>query len=326
MKIIALNPSPASITSIAFLQPYLVTMRPYLMFVSGITGITALAFEPIISTGLALAIATASFLSYGFGQALTDCFQIDTDSLSAPYRPLTTGILGRKDLFIFSGSGLAACILIFSCCHPGNLLLGIIAGIGLATYTPFKRRWWGGPFYNAWIVGVLFLMAFLAGGGSFAAMRSNDFVWAACATFFAYANFVVSGYFKDIDADRLTGYHTLPVTFGRRLSAYASDSLAILTLLPIILTIAPKAHLVSAVPSFVFALCGTAALALGQIRLHAITSDAEAHKAIVPILHSYLLLFSSIAVLKKPAWGVPLVLLYVSFAITLHFRPAREQI
>jgi len=28
------------------------------------------------------------FLGYGFGQALTDCFQIDTDTISAPYRPL----------------------------------------------------------------------------------------------------------------------------------------------------------------------------------------------------------------------------------------------
>ena len=35
------------------------------------------------------------------------------------------------------------------------------------------------------------------------------------ATFFGYANFVLAGYFKDIEADRATGYRTFPVVFGR---------------------------------------------------------------------------------------------------------------
>ena len=34
----------------------------------------------------------ASFLAYGFGQALTDWFRRDTDRLSAPYRPLSGSI------------------------------------------------------------------------------------------------------------------------------------------------------------------------------------------------------------------------------------------
>ena len=37
---------------------------------------------------------------------------------------------------------------------------------------------------------------------------------ALLAVFFGYANFVLAGYFKDVDADRATGYHTLPVVFG----------------------------------------------------------------------------------------------------------------
>src|ERR1041384_2446013 len=72
-----------------FIHGYAVTMRPYLLFVSGITGLAGAAFSPAISAGALGGIAFASFFSYGFGQALTDCFQIDTDSISSPYRPLT---------------------------------------------------------------------------------------------------------------------------------------------------------------------------------------------------------------------------------------------
>ena len=145
--------------SLAFLKAYIITMRPYLMFVSGITGIAGLSFSQSSNIQLIL-IFIACFLSYGFGQALTDCFQTDTDSISSPYRPLTKKVVSKKTFLVISIAGLGFCISILSVYNPKNLLLGIIAGIGLATYTFFKRKWWSGPFYNAWIVVVLFLMAY----------------------------------------------------------------------------------------------------------------------------------------------------------------------
>ena len=104
-----------------------------------------------------------TFLCYGFGQCLTDCFQIDTDSLSSPYRPLTQGIVDKNHFLFVSAIGLLYCIAVLSYYNPLNLALGVVAGFGLATYTTFKRKWWAGPFYNSWIVVVLFLMAYLAG-------------------------------------------------------------------------------------------------------------------------------------------------------------------
>jgi hypothetical protein len=56
----------APIARLGFLRAYITTMRPYLMFVSGITGIAALSFVPTVSTGRAFLVASASFLSYGF--------------------------------------------------------------------------------------------------------------------------------------------------------------------------------------------------------------------------------------------------------------------
>ncbi|MGB5289679.1 MAG: hypothetical protein WBN42_14415, partial [Ignavibacteriaceae bacterium] len=91
MNTLAIEQYP--VLSLRFLKAYIITMRPYLMFVSGVTGIVGMSFaasrDPI-KTSL---IFIASFLSYGFGQALTDCFQIDTDSISSPYRPLTQGVV-----------------------------------------------------------------------------------------------------------------------------------------------------------------------------------------------------------------------------------------
>jgi 4-hydroxybenzoate polyprenyltransferase len=276
----------APIARLGFLRAYITTMRPYLMFVSGITGIAALSFAPTVSTGRAFLVASASFLSSGFGQALTDCFQTDTDSISAPYRPLTQGILSTRQVLAASITGLAGCVLVFSFCHPLNLILGAAAGLGLATYTPFKRRWWGGIFYNAWIVGVVFVMALLAGSGSATAVRSRHILLALGAVFFGYANFVLSGYFKDVEADRSTGYNTLPVVFGRKLSAWASDVIAILTVLPIIL-IAVPAHATFASAPSIFIVVGALALIIGQLRLHHVYSDSQAHRAIAPIVHGY---------------------------------------
>ncbi len=90
--------------SFRFLKAYIITMRPYLMFVSGITGIAGLSFAAELDLFKTLLIFIACFLSYGFGQALTDCFQIDTDSISSPYRPLTQGIVNRNHFLIISGS------------------------------------------------------------------------------------------------------------------------------------------------------------------------------------------------------------------------------
>ena len=48
--------------------------------------------------------------------------------------------------------GLGAIGVILTVSHALNLRLVLLSVAGLATYTWFKRRWWGGPFYNAWIV------------------------------------------------------------------------------------------------------------------------------------------------------------------------------
>jgi 4-hydroxybenzoate polyprenyltransferase len=329
MNTLAIEQYP--VLSFCFLKAYIITMRPYLMFVSGVTGIVGMSFGADINTVKAILIFLASFLSYGFGQALTDCFQIDTDSISSPYRPLTQGIVNRNYFLVISSLGLLLCISILTYFNPLNILLGTISGIGLITYTYFKRKWWAGPFYNSWIVLVLFMMAYLAASGKTNPdFSSLVFITATVTVFLGYANFVLTGYFKDIEADRATAYNTLPVVFGRKISSLVSDTFGFIVSTSVFALVTDIAFnsfpYQSIIKALIFIYTGIGVSVFTQINLHSVKSDAEAHKAIAPCVHSYILLLSGIAILNKPGWFILLLIFYFLYIITLKVRPARNQI
>lgn len=316
--------------SVNFIKAYLITMRPYLMFVSGITGIVGLAFTNLMDMINTAFIILASFLSYGFGQALTDCFQTDTDSISSPYRPLTQGIVSKNHFLAVSILGLSFCISIFVIHNPINILLGILAGLGLATYTYFKRKFWSGPFYNAWIVAVLCIMAFMCGEASIKKIFTSDFMYVIISIFFGYANFVLSGYFKDIEADRKTYYNTLPVKYGKKVSAYVSDAFAFLMILFGLIVMVNELEnfnkIILSNPALLFLSVSFVLTVTGQILLHRVRTDEEAHPAIALVVHSYILQLSGLALLRKPDWLLFLVFFYIGFNIVMKLRPVKNQI
>jgi 4-hydroxybenzoate polyprenyltransferase len=320
--------SPYRIASVKFAAAYIVTMRPYLLFVSGITGIAGMALAPGVSTHVALPIAIAAFLSYGFGQALTDCFQIDTDALSAPYRPLTRGLITPSQVITISLIGLCACAITLAYRNPVNLALGILAAAGLATYTFFKRRWWGGPWYNAWIVCVLFTMGYIAGCGAPTQAPATGFYCTLGAVFFGYANFVLAGYFKDIEADAKAGYHTFPVVYGRGAAAIGSDIFATGMWASVLAYFACARGTGPFVNVFtvLFLSGGAAATLRGQMFLHRVKTDEGAHSAIGLVVHSYILVLAGVCSTQYPDWGPALSAFYVLFFVTLQARPSRSQI
>jgi 4-hydroxybenzoate polyprenyltransferase len=316
--------------SVEFLAAYVTTMRPYLLFVSGITGIVGMSLVPGVETTRTVIIFVATFLSYGFGQALTDCFQIDTDSISSPYRPLTQGTVTRGQVMTVSLFGLGLCVTALGLLNTWNFLLGALAGTGLATYTPFKRRWWGGPWYNAWIVGVLSLMGLLAATGQRNLPMPPALPWTLCAVFFGYANFVLAGYFKDISADARSNYDTFPVRFGRAKAAVGSSALALLALVS---TIAARsaalpegASTIGSALSWGFLGASMGVSAVAQYLLHRVQQDEQSHTAIGLVVHAYILALSAIASAAQPGWGASLLLFYIAFIVVLRARPSRSQI
>ena len=316
--------------SMTFLKAMVITMRPYLLFLSGITGIAGVAAVPGAPTTTVLLVFVASFLSYGFGQALTDCFQTDTDALSAPYRPLVRGTVSKRSIFLASIAGLTFCSAVFAIGSTTNLLLGGIAVAGLATYTWFKRRWWGGPWYNAWIVVVLCVMAYLTGTRGGVNTVPSSMLPLLALVFFGYANFVLAGYFKDISADRQTAYNTFPVVFGRTTASLVSDLLAVGStagLTTLLANLWQRALPVEGIiGSAGFALWGAAHTLRGQILLHRNREDAEAHTPIRHVVQSYMLYLSAAAAAYQPSWIVPLVIFYAAFFIVLTHRTEQSQI
>lgn len=310
------------------IKNYLITMRPYLLFVSGITGIVGLSLGYGLTKIELIILSFSFFLTYGFGQALTDCFQTDTDSLSSPYRPLVQGKLSKKAVLITSllGLSLSGCVIISF--NITNLFLALLATLGLTTYTYFKRRWWGGPFYNAWIVGVVFVMGFLCPPDLNYKWNSFVFIGTLTSVFFGYANFVLSGYYKDISADTKTGYNTLPVVFGMKKSAYVSDLFALLQLIGYLTTVyfVYKNTCVFSITGFALGAAGLIFLITGQVYLHLIKSENKAYKSISPVVHSYILILASIASFSKPGWGIWLVVFYAGYIVTLKLRPEKNQI
>jgi 4-hydroxybenzoate polyprenyltransferase len=332
---------PAALASLEFLRGYVTTMRPYLLFVSGVTGLVGMSLVSGVPGEAAAIVGVAFFVSYGFGQALTDCFQLDTDAISAPYRPLVQSRIRRTHVMLVSAGGLVAVGAVLVAANPWNLPLVLAMIAGLATYTWFKRRWWAGPAYNAWIVAVLCVTGILAGvglagsgptgvsggpGGTTGeiAFGSAPVVGTIAAVFFGYANFVLAGYFKDVEADRATGYRTLPVVAGRTVASVVSDGLALATVAGSAVAVAAAdGHTILA---WMFLAPGAGALFLGQFRLHRVRTDRGAHRAIAPIVHAYVLLLSGITASYRPDWAPMLIAFIGLYLITMRYRPENYQI
>lgn len=321
----------AAVWSGTFWKAFWMTMRPYLIFVSGAAGLVGLAFIPHPEPARLVLALLPLLLSYGFGQALTDCFQIDTDSLSSPYRPLVRGIVSRRQVMTVSLGGLAAGVVALGFVNLEILPLGLLAVAGLLSYTFFKRRWWGGPAWNSWIVGLLPLMGRLTGRDvSLARLISSGtpegraFLFGVLTVFFAYANFVVMGYLKDVSADRATGYRTLPVVFGWRTTAFVSDALAVAAIVSaagsLYFTVRPA-------PAGVLALGLAAGLSLSsQIRIHRTREEGRAHGPIADVVRVFILESSALVLARKPVWAPFLIAFYLSFEAALQLRPEERQV
>jgi len=329
-----MNKKPVPLFSPAFVKAYWVTMRPYLLFISAAAGMAGFAGAPARGAAVALGAFFVFFSAYGFSQGVTDSFQTDTDAISSPYRPLIQGIINRTQTLSVSFAGLFAGCAILYVLNPRTLLLGIIAVFGLATYTFFKRRWWGGPFYNAWIVALLPIMgkmaALGAGRGPASAFEDGALWPIVIGAFFSYANFVLAGYTKDITADRMTGYKTFVVVFGWSPTAIASDVFAALSVLATGWAIAPLVLAGEAFSwkgiSLLFLAAAAAVLVFAQLELHRLRDEKLAFKPIVHVVRGFILLRLAEIIHLRPGWIPAAAVFYVFFEWVLSRRPVKEQV
>jgi 1,4-dihydroxy-2-naphthoate octaprenyltransferase len=215
--------------------------------------------------------------------------------------------------------------------NPVVLIFGSAAVAGLLTYTIFKRKWWGGPPWNSWIVALLPIIGRLTSRefGVKDIFNVRDpyalaFVGAVLAVFLGYANFVVMGYFKDISADRKTGYRTFPVVFGWRATTIYSDLLAIGAAFFTVWVILSVGYF-----SIAGVILYSAALVLSiaaQVGIHRTRDEAEAHGPIANVVRVFILYCMAMIVTLKLSWLPFVVLFYVLFELILKLRPETSQV
>lgn len=323
---------PYSLLSFAFWRAYFVTLRPYLFFVSGASGLVGLALAPKLTWGGLVAAHFAFFFSYGLGQALTDVTQVDTDSISSPYRPLTQGLITGKQVLAVSLTGLSLCALVFLWLNPWTLVLSAAGVVGLATYTPLKRRFWGGPPWNSWIVALLPAMGFLCGAVGLRPMLGDARLGLAMLSIFAsYAIFVLLGYFKDISADRATGYDTFAVHFGWMPTVWLSLAHALVHLVASAWLLALLGVLRGGVDTArvgVAALwvVGAALTLLGHAQMARTRDEKAAHGPIGVSLRGYVLVHLAEAAAARRELALVAFVYYALFELALWARPEKSQV
>ena len=315
------------INSRGFWKAYFIHMRPYLLFVSGAAGLAgiAIAQNPELEMSTFIMAFTPMFLGYGFGQALTDCFQIDTDSISSPYRPLVQGIVTPKSIGMVSVIGLILITSSLIYLNIYNLLFGLLSITGLTTYTYFKKNfWYAGPFYNGWIVMLLSVMGYFSMSEcQLQCLLHHSLIQLALMSLFSYSFFVVIGYLKDISADRATNYKTLPVVHGWNKTVIFGDAVAIMGFTMCYLLIESFNYISLAV----YILAIIVALS-GQLYLHFTIEKTETNAtySIISTVRTFILLHLAVVLNYRESWWIFVLIFYICFEIVLYNRPNKRQI
>jgi 4-hydroxybenzoate polyprenyltransferase len=173
-------------------------------------------------------------------------------------------------------------------------------------------------------------MAYMSGTDAHAHDIPTTLVPLLLIVFSGYANFVLSGYFKDIEADRQTGYNTFPVVFGRPPASLASDLFAACAIaglalhLAIVWTGDPSISTVA--PAALFGFWGIVLAVRAQVLLHRNREDRTAHTPIRLVVQSYMLMLSAAIAALHPWWSVFLAAFYGAFLLVLRYRTEESQI
>lgn len=305
-----------------FWRRYVTTLRPYLCFVSGSAGLVGLAIAPRLGSGALLGSMAVFLVSYGLGQALTDVDQVDTDTRSSPYRPLVRGEILGRDVRATSVAGLVLCAGWLAWLNVWTLVPAGLAVAGLWSYTALKRRWWGGPAWNSAVVALLPFTGWLAGSRGRPVAIDGDVALAVLSVFGTYGAFVLLGYLKDVEADRATGYRTVPVRFGRRAAVLHSALFAGPGLVG-------SAALVASAPSGLWlALWGPGLVLVADAHRRAlhVTRDADAHPAVVRVVLGFTFVHVGEAAALRPDYAVLGFLVAVAAVAMTAARPVRSQV
>ncbi len=195
-----------------------------------------------------IGILAATFLAFQSSAAVNDLFDVEGDRIAGSRRPLATGALSRRDV-VAQAVVLGAASMLFAVNVKYAVLLALVLVYVLSLlYSMPPLRLKRFPLVSSMTLGVVSFLACIVGFAAFAEER-------ALALFPARLGWLIVLSFglgfaakdlKDVDGDRATGIHTLPVLLGpargRALVAALvfAGYVVVPVLLPVRLLVAPS--------------------------------------------------------------------------------------
>lgn len=187
---------------------------------SSVAGIAAI-IGYLLATGTlvfgTLLLAAIVFLVTSAGNVVNDYFDIETDRINRPERPLPSGDIGERTALVLAIVLFASGIILAAFTNILCLVIAVVNSALLAGYAAWlKRTPLIGNIAVSYLSGSIFLF-----GGAFAGIEGLiRVIPVAAITFLAMLSRELLKDAEDVEGDSATGASTLPVRIGVKKTAY----------------------------------------------------------------------------------------------------------
>ena len=200
---------------------YMRILRPVNSFVAGVAAIIGYLMATGTLVPETMLLAAIVFLVTAAGNVVNDYFDIETDRINRPERPLPSGDVPVRIALMLSILLFASGIVMAAFTNILCLAIAVFNSALLAGYAAWlKRTPFIGNIAVSYLSGSIFLF-----GGAFAGMDGLTRVAPIAAiTFLAMLSRELLKDAEDVEGDAVTGGSTLPIRIGVRKTAYLAFS------------------------------------------------------------------------------------------------------
>ncbi len=192
---------------------YIKSMRPYLFFISGMTGCLGIAFCGAEITPFRTALVlTVVFVGWGVNQVINDLLGLKEDRINAPRRPLVTGRLP-----VGSAVGISAGLFVLGAgitllLNPYALTLYVLVFLLNIVYEYSKRILiLGNIVFGCLVAPCLYYGAMCLNGKGLEIMADAQLAVLALGVILMNVAVAFYTYFKDYQGDKAAGIKTIVV-------------------------------------------------------------------------------------------------------------------
>jgi len=193
---------------------YLIRLNNCLMGVLSVIISAFIATKDPDYVKLGLSVATV-FLVFAGGNIVNDLFDIETDRVNKPSRPLIAMNFNLRHMFVLVFVFLISGIILSAFISRTAFTIALISAVLLFLYSwSFKRLPFIGNLTISLLTGILFIFGAEAGG---------DFtkgIFPAIFSFFMNLGREITKDIEDVDGDEYAGMKTMPILIGKTKSFF----------------------------------------------------------------------------------------------------------